>query len=79
MKRWLCVVLLLLLFFAVEASDLVAFENDLTHRGITDKAVERSVLVGDRLEKFLRNQDYAVRPAAQKTLVPLAPTKYNTA
>ena len=53
MKNSLFTISSILLLCAIQVSDVIAFEDDLTHRAITEEAVERSVLAGDYLEKEL--------------------------
>lgn len=44
MKNSLFTISSILLLCALQVSDVIAFEADLTHRAITKKAVERSIL-----------------------------------
>lgn len=58
MSRKLYMLFFILLFCGVQVSNVIAWEGKFTHRAITKKAVERSVLAGDYLETQL---DYASR------------------
>jgi len=73
MKKYLFTISSILLLCALQVSDVIALEADLTHRAITKKAVERSILAGNYLEDFANQFKQA--PAAKLELIKAGKTK----
>jgi len=73
MKKYLFTISSILLLCALQVSDVIAWGADRTHRAITKKAVERSVLAEDYLEDFAKQFKQA--PAANLKLIKAGKTK----